>query len=110
MSVNSARNQSSIVETGLNRPHVRCQPGLKSWNSAFPSVVGSPSIWVKDRAGCAPTSGVKSVTIDSGPCSSMASSIPSAISPRAWSQETRSNSPFPRAPTRLSGCVTRSGE
>jgi hypothetical protein len=110
MSVRSARNQSSIDAVGLKSPHVRCQPGLKSWNSALPSVVGSPRSWVKSRDGAAPTSGVNSVMIDSDPWSSMASSIPSAMSPSASSQETSSNFPSPRSPTRFSGFVTRSGE
>ncbi len=59
MSVSSARNQSSIDAAGLNRPKVRCKPGLKSWNSALPSV----RRWCRasrrsSRAGRAPTSGV----------------------------------------------------
>ncbi len=99
-----------MVEVGLKSPQVRCQPGLKSWNSALPSVVGRPRCMASCRAGTAPTSGVSSVMIDSGPCSSMASSMASAMSVSASSQETGSNLPSPRSPTRLSGWVTRSGE
>jgi hypothetical protein len=62
------------------------------------------------REGMAPTSGVSNVSTDSAPCSWMASSMWSAISVSAWSQEIGSKRPSPRSPTRLSGWVTRSGE
>jgi hypothetical protein len=99
-----------MEDVGLKSPQVRCQPGLKSWNSALPSVLGSPRASAKIRALAAPTSGVNGVITEAGPCSWMASSMASAMSERASSQETGSNLPSPRSPTRLRGWVTRSGE
>ncbi len=57
-----------------------------------------------------PCAGVPSSMTASGPTSSMASRMWSAISVNAWSQETRFHLPSPRLPARFRGCRTRSGE
>ncbi len=53
--------------------------------------------------------GLSSCTTASGPTSSMASRMASAVSQRASSQEIRSQRPSPRSPARRSGYSIRSG-
>jgi hypothetical protein len=86
-------------------------PGLKSLISALTSVLIPPSRLIrrlKPTRPQVPSSAPTTFTSDSGPFAWIPSSIASASSPSASSQEIRSQRPSPRSPVRRSGCATRS--
>jgi hypothetical protein len=102
-------NVSSIEGENENLPKVCWRPVRKSLIVASTSSTVPPRVPMKrEVAGPVAIWGLISATIASGPISSMASSMTSAISVSASSHEMRSQRPSPRSPARRSGCRSRS--
>ena len=103
--------KSSIELAKVNLPNTAWKPAQKSLMVASTSSTVPPSVLMKRAAGIvAAISGVPSSTTASGPISSIASRMASAVSSSASSHEMRSQRPSPRSPARRSGCRRRSGE
>src|SRR3972149_147865 len=106
MKMSSDWNQSSTLETGLYLADVIYSLGAESLISPWVSVLRPPSLLMRGPRVMPPMKPPLDVLwwmMDSGPLTWIASMMASAISLRAWSQETRFHLPWPRSPARLRG-------